>query len=411
MDWFRRLFGRGEPIYDPPRAVARPHPDGPVSFAEGDNRFALALYERLRQQRGNLLFSPFSIRAGLGMALAGARGETAAQMREALCGPPADEALHVAIAETAQRLHAGGRDSTLFVSNSLWGQDGAVLRPEFLHLIVRHYRGALHLVDFRGEPDGARLAINEWIAEQTRGRISDVVPPGGLDALTGLFLVNAVHFNGIWALPFSGSSTRDEPFHQERGGKVHVPLMRQRATVRYLRARGFSVVDLAYRGHELSLLVLLPDRKDGLPALEETLSAAVLDDIVAHLRERDVQLFLPRFTITFKSVDLREHLAALGMPLAFDAVRADFSGIDGHEPPHEDSLHISAVYHQAFVEVHERGTEASAATADMVAFRASFNPVKEPPVPVFRADHPFLFAIRDRHSGALMFLGRMVTPG
>jgi serpin B len=409
-DWLRRLFGRGEPVYDPLRAVARPLPEGPMSFAEGNNRFALALYERLRQRPGNLFFSPFSIRAALGMTLAGARGETTAQMRETLCAPLVDETLHVAVAAAVRRMEGRGRDYALSVSNSLWGQEGAVLRPEFLDVIARHYRGALHLVDFRGAPDAARLAINLWVEEETLGKITGLIPPGSLDTLTRLLLVNAVYFKGTWASEFIQSATRDEPFHLEAGGKVQMKLMHQRTEVRYLQARGFAVLDLAYRGGDLSLLVLLPDRKDGLRTLEETLSAAVIDDLVAHMRQRVVDLFLPRFTTTWGTVDLRDHLAALGMPLAFDAARADFSGINGHEPPHEDSLHVSAVFHKAFVEMNERGTEAAAATAVAVLDMASVRPPKPPPIPVFRADRPFLYAIRDRHSGALLFLGRMADP-
>jgi serpin B len=409
-EWFRRLFGRGEPVYDPRRAVARALPDGPMSFAEGNNRFALALYERLRQRPGNLFFSPFSIRTALGMTLAGARGETAAQMAATLCGPREDEGLHVDVAEAVRRLEAGGRGYALSIANSLWGQTGAVLQAGFLDVIDRHYRGALHLVDFRGAPDAARLAINLWVEEETRGKITGLIPPGAPDVLTRLLLVNAVYFKGTWASEFVESATRDEPFHLEAGGTVRVKLMHQRTGVAYLQARGFQVLDLAYRGGDLSLLVLLPDRKDGLRTLEETLSAAVLDDLVVHMRQRVVDVFLPRFTITWGAVDLRADLAALGMPLAFDGARADFSGINGHGPSHEDALHVSAVVHKAFVEMNERGTEAAAVTEGRVIMMALARPSKPPPIPVFRADRPFLYAIRDRHSGALLFLGRMADP-
>jgi len=381
-----------------------------MSFADGNNRFALALYEHLRQRPGNLCFSPFSIRTALAMPLAGARGETAAQMGQTLCVPHADGTLHADVAATVQRLQERGRDSALSVSNSLWGQEGAVLQPGFLDVIARHYRGAVHLVDFREAPDAARAAINRWVEEGTQGKIRGLIPPGAPDVLTRLLLVNAVYFKGAWASEFMPSATREEPFHLDTGGKVQVKLMHQRTGAGYLHARGFEVLDLAYRGGNLSLLVLLPHGTAGIRTLEETLSAAVLDDLVAHMRQQVVDVFLPRFTTTWGAVDLREHLAALGMPLAFDAVRADFSGINGHEPPHEDSLHVSAVFHKAFVEMNERGTEAAAATAVVVLDMASVRPPKPPPIPVFRADRPFLYAIRDRHSGALLFLGRMADP-
>jgi serpin B len=268
----------------------------------------------------------------------------------------------------------------------------------------------VHLVDFREAPDAARAAINRWVEEGTCGKIRGLIPPGAPDVLTRLLLVNAVYFKGAWASEFMPSATHEEPFHLDTGGKVPVKLMHQRTAAGYLHARGVDVLDLAYRGGNLSLLVLLPHHKDGLRTLEEALSAAVLDNLVAHMRQHVVDVFLPRFTTTWGAVDVREHLAALGMPVAFDAARADFSGIDGHEPPHDESLHLSAVVHKAFVEINERGTEAAAATATAMDARALVSPPKPPPIPVFRADHPFLYAIRDRHSGALLFVGRMVDP-
>jgi serpin B len=409
-EWLRRLFGREEPAYDPLQAVARPRADGPLSFAEGNNRFALALYERLRQQPGNLFFSPFSIRSALGMALAGARDETATQMREALCAPPVDGLLHADIAQTVTRLEAGGGNGVVSVSNSLWAQAGAVLQPGFLDLIAQYYRGAVQVVDFRRDPDAARSAINMRVRGETRGRITGLIPPGTPDVLTRLLLVNAVYFKGSWASRFDESATEEEPFYPEVGETMRVPLMRQRTHLGYLHARGFDAVDLPYRGGALSLLVLLPDRKDGLRTLEETLSAAVLDDVAAHMHPREVDLFLPRFTTTWGSVDLCDPLAALGMPLAFDAAGADFSGINGLAPPAVHALHLSAVFHKAFVELNERGTEAAAATAPAMLVRAMARPSRPVPIPVFRADRPFLYAIRDRHSGALLFLGRMADP-
>jgi serpin B len=410
-EWLRRVLGRGEPVYEPLRAAARPlADDGPMSFVEGNNRFAFALNEHLRQRPGNLCFSPFSIRTALAMPLAGARGETAAQIGQTLCVPRADGTLHADVAATVQQLQERGRDSALSVSNSLWGQQGAVLQPGFLDVIARHYRGAVHLVDFRGAPDAARAAINRWVEEGTQGQIRGLIPPGAPDVLTRLLVVNAVYFKGAWASEFMPSATREEPFHLDTGGKVPVPLMHQRTRAGYLRARGFEVLDLPYRGGNLSLLVLLPHRKARLGTLEETLSAAVFDDLVTHVRQQVVDVFLPRFTTTWGAVDMRAHLAALGMPLAFDTARADFSGIDGHLPPHEDSLHLSAVFHKAFVEMNERGTEAAAATAPAMQIMAAVRPPKPPPIPVFRADRPFLYAIRDRHSGALLFVGRLVDP-
>ncbi len=408
--WLRGLFrSKEEPNPSSRVPQARARPSRPNSFADNNNDFALAIYGHLRQWPGNLFFSPFSIRTALGMTQAGARGETAAQMSEVLRTASSDETLHVALAAIIQQLNAaGGRKYEMVVANSLWGQDGAPLQAGFLDLIARHYRGGVNLVDFRRGPEAARLSINQWVEDNTRRKIRELIPSGGLDADTRLVLVNAVYFKGMWVLRFDRADTRDEPFRLEGGGTVQAPLMHQHEEIRYLQASGYQAVDLDYQGGDLSMLVLLPDRKDGLRDLEETLSARMLHDCVARMVVREVELILPRFKITWGTVDMSGQLAALGMTLPFDRSQADFSGINGHQPPHEEALFISAVFHKAFVEVNEEGTEAAAATAVDVPRAAG---VSEPaPVPVFRADHPFLFAIRDRKTGAILFLGRMADP-
>ena len=199
----------------------------------------------------------------------------------------------------------------------------------------------MNLVDFRRGPEAARVTMNQWVEDKTKQKIRELIPSGGLDADTRLVLVNAVYFKGMWVLPFRKEATRDEPFHLEGGGRVQAPLMHQQEEVQYLQAGGYQAVDLVYRGGDLSMLVLLPDRKDGLRDLEKTLSLRMLHDCVAKMRTREVELFLPRFKITWGTVNLRDQLTALGMPLAFTRFQANFSGINGHEPPHEDSLFIS----------------------------------------------------------------------
>ena len=388
----------------------RARPGAMESFAEGNNDFALAMYRRLRERPGNLFFSPLSIRTALGMTHAGAKGDTAAQMGQALCFPASDEAPHAAAGEIIRRLGAsGGGQHEVAVANSLWGQEGAPLQPAFLDLVTRHYGAATFLVDFRRAAEAARGTINRWVEGETKQKIRDLIPTGGVNADTRLVLVNAVYFKGEWVLQFEKARTREEAFYLDGGGTVRTPLMRQQQQMFYLQAEGYQAVELLYRGGELSMLVLLPDRKDGLPDLDSTLSVEELRDCVARMDDRKVELFLPRFKTTWGTVDLTDRLAELGVSLAFTRGQADFSGINGHEPPHEESLYISAVYHKAFMEVNEEGTEAAAATA--VAARAAGAARKsEPPIPIFRADHPFLFAIRDRRSGAILFLGRVVDP-
>src|SRR5262249_46069968 len=187
------------------------------------------------------------------------------------------------------------------------------------------YGGDMNLVDFRHAAEAARVAMNQWIAQRTRKKIRDLIPSGGLNAETRLVLVNAVYFRGTWMAQFRRTATRDAPFRLEVGGTVQVPLMHQREHIRYMQVAGYQAVDLVYQGGDLSMLVLLPDRKGELRDLEETLSAQMLHDCVSRMDIREVKLFLPRFKSTWGTVNMRDQLTTLGMPLAFDPSQADFS--------------------------------------------------------------------------------------
>jgi serpin B len=401
--WLRAWFERRRTKKDVPSSLLDPYPPrGAVGASvQGNNDFAVALYRQLRHGSGNLFFSPFSIRAALALAHAGARGDTASEMRRALCFSSPDEPPHLGV--LVQRLKAGG-PYELAVANSIWSQHGAALFSEYLDWI-RAYHSEMNVVDFRSDAEAARLRINGWVGEETRQKIPDLIPPGGVNAVTRLVLVNAIYFKGTWRLQFQERATRSEPFNLADGGTVRAELMHQQGRFGYLKGPGYQAVELAYRGDDLSMLVVLPDRKDRLEDFEKTLSSELLRDCVAAMETSTVLLFLPRFTIRWGTVDLRERLAALGLRLAFDPSRADFSGINGHLPPDPAAFFISAVFHQSFVNVNEEGTEAAAATAARVDLSVS-----QVECHVFRADHPFVFVIRDRKSGAILFLGRVMDP-
>ena len=386
------------------RTVSRP--EDAESFEDDHNDFALALFERLRSGDRNLFFCPFSIRIALAMSYAGAKGETAVQMRRALRFGSSDETLHVHLAGLLRRLNAATGDKcTLAIANSLWSQDGLPMRPEFLERVARHYAGGLNVVDFRHQPENARIRINRWVEQETRGWIRDLLSAGDVSTNTRLVLANAVYFKGTWVLRFLKAATREEPFHLESGRTVAAPLMYQREQFRYLQGRGFQAVDLDFEGGAVSMIVLLPDKKDGIRNLESRLTAEMLRDCFPRMVQHEVNLYLPRFRMTWGTQDVAAGLQALGMTLPFDPLHADFSGISGHPPPHEDSLNLSAVFHQARVEVNEEGAEAAAATAaELLCVGAP------PPEVTLRADHPFLFAIRDTTSGAILFLGRVADP-
>jgi serpin B len=282
----------------------------------------------------------------------------------------------------------------------LWGQKGYPFRPDFLRLVKDSYGGGLHEVDFAATEE-ARRTINAWVEKETRDKIKDLIAPGVLSARTRLVLANAIYFKSAWMHPFQKAATRDEPFYLAAGREVKAPLMHQTAQFRYAEEDGFQALEMPYVRNDLSLLVLLPKSKDGLAGLEKQLTAERVAGVVGRLASQRVQVTMPRFKTT-ASFELSKVLSEMGMPRAFRG--ADFSGMveDPGEP-----LEIGAVVHKAFVDLNEEGTEAAAATAVMVQLAAAVTPR---PVPVFRADHPFIYLIRDTRSGSILFLGRLADP-
>lgn len=373
------------------------------SVAEGNSQFAVDLYGKLRNQPGNLFFSPSSISTALAMTYAGARGETADQMARVLHFPsPQDKLpegfrwLHAALRPVAEK--PGYR---LNVANRLWGQQGYHFLPDFLAVTRDSFHAELAEVDFIGNTELARETINEWVEKQTQDKIKDLVTRGVLTPQSRLVLTNAIYFKGDWTRPFPKAATQDEIFHVSSDKTTTAPLMHKTDNFKFTAVDGLKALDLPYGNGDLSTVVLLPDEIDGLAALEQKLSYESLTRWINGLQKRKVQVFLPRFKLT-SDFSLSTVLAAMGMPLAFDQKRADFTGISTQE-----ELYISAVLHKAFVDVNEEGTEAAAATGVVMAARAAMIPT-EPPL--FRADHPFVFLIVDNRTKSILFLGRVVNP-
>jgi len=372
-----------------------------AQVADGCNRFAFDLYAHLLRQEGNLFFSPYSISTALAMTSAGARGQTAEQMAQALSLPASGAAVHAAYGALQNDLNAAGAggEFELAVANRLWGQKGYRFLPDFLKLLEADYGAGLEQVDFARATEAARRTINAWVEKQTRDKIKDLLTPGVLDAMTRLVLTNAIYFKGKWAEEFDKKLTRDEDFFVTPEKKVTAPLMRRTAEFGYFDGGEMHALELAYQGDRLAMVVLLPKSKDGIEGLEAALTLNMLEGTCAGLRRRKVRVALPRFKTTAE-FSLKDMLVAMGMTDVFDSGRADFSGMSGKK-----DLFISAVVHKAFVDTNEEGTEAAAATAVVARMTA----VAEPP-PVFRADHPFLFLIRDTETGAILFLGRILDP-
>ncbi len=386
-------------------------PDVPASnlenLARGNSAFAIDLYQFLKDEgSGNLFFSPYSISVALAMTYAGARGETERQMADTLHFTLPQDRLHAAFNGLDQELarrgaEAEGKDEQgfrLHIVNALWGQDGASFLADFLDILAENYGAGLRLLDFAGNPEEARLIINDWVSEQTEGRIEDLIPQRAIDATTRLVLTNAIYFNAAWAQPFEQSRTRDGTFHLLDGGETTVPMMRQTESFGYADGKDFQAVELMYDGWELSMVVLLPEAGK-FETFEESLDAERVDAIVDSLARREVALTMPAYEIE-SDFSLVDALEAMGMPDAFTGA-ADFSGITGNP-----DLYISDVIHKAFVSVDEEGTEAAAATAVIMVEAAL-----EPQQPVeFTADRPFVFFIRDIQTDTMLFVGRVVNP-
>lgn len=378
---------------------------GRNAVVKGNNAFAFDLYAKLREKDGgNLFFSPMSISSAFGMCSAGARGETLKEMEKALHFDLEQDKLHPAYAELLKQLNGAGRKRSfqLTVANALWGQKDYGFRPEYLNLTKDNYGAGLHEVDFIGNANGARKTINQWVEKETKDKIKDLIPEGAVDDLTRLVLTNAIYFKASWAHQFSESSTKKESFKLPGGKKIDdVPLMRQNHDFRYYEGDTFQLLELPYEAHELSMLVLLPKKVDGLPELEKALTASKLEEWAGKMKIHDVDTTLPKFKFT-SEFRLNDSLAQLGMKLAFTPNAADFSGMATGQ-----KLYISAALHKAFVDVHEKGTEAAAATG-LVVGTTSLPPPR--PKAVFRADHPFVFAIRENSTGSVLFLGRVTNP-
>jgi len=395
-----------------PCLVLLPHAQGaelkPVAAAdrtavvEGNNAFAFSLYGQLRNRNGNLFFSPESISTALAMAYAGARGNTAAEMAKTLHFTLPQQQLNPAMGALLSDLNAVHDGYQLTVANALWAQQGYTFLDNFLQLLKTDYGAGLNQVDFKGATETARLTINRWVEQKTQDKIKDLLQPGTLAPSTRLVLTNAIYFKGDWQTQFDKAQTKDEDFYPSQAQTKKVAFMHRIGSFSYFDGGTFQVLEIPYKSKELSMIVLLPKDRSGLPALEQSLTASNTQQWLSQMGELDkVIVALPKFKST-QQFELGATLGAMGMAQAFSG-SADFSGMTGKQ-----DLAISEVIHKAYIDVNEEGTEAAAATAVGMRAMAMRGPVEQPPV--FRADHPFIFLIRDNRSSSILFLGRMADP-
>jgi serpin B len=359
----------------------------------GNTTFAVDLYHRLAAEPGNLFVSPYSISMALGMTYGGARENTAAEMSKTMHFPARQELLHSAFKQLNQGLADTARETglKLNIANGLCLTGGDV-SAEYKALLRNAYQAELF--------DGGVDRINAWVLDRTEGKIDRLID--SLDPNSVCVLLNAIYFKGMWESQFKKDNTRNAPFTVAPDAELLVPFMYQKCQLQVIRKKGFQAASIPYVGKKMSMVILLPDDIAGLPALERQLSAEHLAHWLAELDaapSRELRLFLPKYKME-TSYDLAGQLRAMGMVDAFQADRADFTGMGWAK----GELWIAQVKHKAFVEVNEQGTEATGATAVEMTAKSAISNLE------FRADRPFLFLIRDHQTGAVLFMGRLANP-
>ena len=373
-----------------------------LAAANANNAFALALYRQLAGNEGDLFYSPYSIYTALMMANAGAAGETAAQMEQALAielpGSDVHAALNALNLTLLNNSQFDGKPVFSFnVANQLWGQKDFAFNEQFLNTLSANYNADLKTVDF-SDSENARALINLWVAAQTNDKIKDLIPAGVLDALTRLVLTNAVYFKAAWMNQFDPSKTALGNFTLADGSQVDVPMMHAQRSMQAFVNEGLEVVELPYEGGMYSMVLVMP-AQGSLAEFEASLDADRLDAVLGSLSTASVTLSMPKFKLE-SSFGLSEAMKTLGMTDAFTPGIADFSGMEDTR-----SLYISDLLHKAYVDVNEEGTEAAAATAVVVGMTSM--PAENYTISF---DHPFLFLIRDIQTNTILFMGRLADP-
>jgi serpin B len=393
--------------------------------ANATNQLGLDLHRQLARGDENLCLSPYSIESALAMTFAGAEGDTKTEMARVLHFPNDGNAIHASfaglqnslgemakktakIAEQSKKHSGPSEPITLSIANHLFAQSGYDFRDPFRALVKEFYGAPFETLDFKKDPEAARAYINKWVAQQTRDKIRDLVPQGGIKELTRLVLANALYLKAPWAWEFNDALTKPKPFHVHGGAAVDVPTMENRKSYGYAKRDGYTAVALPYSGSELQFVILLPDEIGALKNLESRLTAAVLKDC-AKLEVQDVDLELPKFKIEPPTIPLAENLKALGMKTAFDDPQGS-ANFDKMSPRRPDKyLAISNVFHKTFIAVDEKGTEAAAATAVVMMELRARREIPKEPIHV-KVDRPFIYAIQHVPSGACLFIGRVTDP-
>jgi len=397
-----KLFERGWAIKSEniPKTQEPKHPSETESFdvIGANNQFAINFYSQIsKENEENIFFSPWSISTAFAIAYEGAKEMTAKEIQQVF-GFPVDYNTRTAEFQAAiSNLNPEDVPYQLSVANALWLAERFEPLPEYVQTATTYYDSEVSTVDFISTEGVDK--INAWVEEKTNEKIKDILAPGSTNELTRLAITNAIYFKGNWVTQFNENDTRDDPFWITPNEEVAVPMMRLEPKIfNYTQTETMQIIKMPYEGDKLSMLVVLPNERDGLPELEESLSVENLQQWNEQLSPNEVRVFMPKFKMETEYF-LIGPLSAMGMPTPFIEEDANFQGIA------PIPLFISQAVHKAFVDVNEEGTEAAAATAIVVGTTSV-----KPPIPVFKADHPFVFLIQDDSTGNILFIGRVIDP-
>jgi len=371
---------------------------------KGNNQFAIALYKKLLKNNSkNLFVSPYSISSALAIAYAGAKGKTAQEMEKVLRISP--KTIHKDYKKLNQHFKSvQSKELKLNILNALWGQHKFRFLSSYLQLNEQYYQAKIENLDFIEDTEGARLTINDWVEENTNKKIKDLLAPNVINKRTRLVITNVIYFKGSWATKFEASLTKKRTFTTPKQKVSDVDFLTMESSFRYAETNKFQALEIPYQGQKLSLMILLPKRINGLISLEKTLSEKTYNQILRNLRYENIKLSLPKFKINDK-VTLKKKLISMGIRQAFSK-KADF-----HKMTIQSRLKISDVIHKTFIEVDENGTEAAAATAVIGTLaEVSLSASVKVKYKIFKADHPFLFMIKDNKTNSILFIGKLNNP-
>lgn len=383
-----------------------PEKDEPIdvpidsSVPMANTKFGFNLFNALweTEQNQNIFISPFSISVALAMTLNGAAGETEQAMIDTLQLQDIDtNSINSSYAQLQQTLQTSDPKVTLTIANSLWGNQGIQFTPDFLQRNTQFFNAEISILDFLAP--SSLTTINQWVNDNTNSKIPKILDEIDVNAV--LFLINAIYFKGAWQTEFDPAHTRDGMFHLTNGSKKQVPMMFRSGRYSHYRGDTFQAVNLPYGDGRISMYIILPARNSNLNAFLETLNTENWENWLSQFREQELSLRMPKFKLEYGTKELNDALTTLGMGIAFDQSRADFSRMVSLEDLGAN-LYIDKVSHKTFIEVNEEGTEAAAVTVVGI--------VKTSLPPQFTVDRPFFFAIRDNETKTVLFMGTVVEP-